>query len=145
MAKRLLCIDPGQAGALAVMDKDGTVTAENMPDTMPEIADRIREIKLNHLDIECVLEKVGMHRVGNNASASVKFSRHVGNLEAILYCMGIPTTQVTPQKWMKKMGSLPKDKKDRKNKLKLIAATRFPHIRVTLKNADALCMLMTEM
>jgi len=144
MRKQIICIDPGKTGGWAYYDVDEVVQAEKMPPTMPEIADRLRELAVSHQNIHCVMEKVGFHVQGNAASSSAKFARHCGHLEAILYCMGIPTTQVTPQKWMKKLGALPKEKKDRKNKIKEIAATRFPHLKVTLGTADALGMLITE-
>jgi len=144
MRKQLICIDPGASGAFCYYDQDEIVRAENMPQTMPEIADRLRELSVQHPDIRCVMEKVGFHVAGNNASASAKFARHCGNLEAILYVLGIPTEQVTPQKWMKRLGSLPREKTARKNKIKEIVATRFPHIRATLKNSDALGILITE-
>ncbi len=142
--KAVISIDPGRSGGIAWRDQDGVTHAEVMPQTFPEIADRLLELRVALSGPRCVLEKVGMHRVGNNASASAKFARHCGHLEAILYTLSIPTTQITPQAWMKKMGSLPKDKKDRKNKIKEIAATQYPHLKVTLKTSDALAILMTE-
>ncbi len=142
MRKQLICIDPGiSSGGLAYYDKDEIVRVENMPPTMPDIVDRLRELRVEHPDLECVMEKVGMHRVGNNASASAKFARHCGSIETALYTLGIPTTQITPQKWMKRLGTFPKDKKARKNAIKTMMATRHPAIKVTLKNADALGIL----
>jgi len=142
--KALIAIDPGASGGIAWRDQEGHVHAENMPGTFPEIADRLRELRVGLGSPVCLIEKTGGYMPGNAGPASVKFGRHNGHLEMALYCMSIPTTQISPQKWMKKVGVLPKMKKDRKNKLKQIAATRFPHLSITLKTADALCLLITE-
>jgi hypothetical protein len=45
---------------------------------------------------------------------------------------------------MKKLGAFPKDKKARKNAIKQMMQTRYPNIKVTLVNADALGILTTE-
>ena len=141
--EEMIAIDPGMSGAIAWRDRDGIVYTENMPETYPEIADFLRKLVLELKNFSCVMEKVGDFHPGNSGPASVKFSRHCGNLESTLYCLGISTTQVPPQTWMKKLGALPKDKKERKNKIKEMMATRYPHLKVTLKNADALGILTT--
>ena len=139
--KTLIAIDPGASGAIAWICADGITHAENMPDTFPEIADRIRELRIDLGGAQCVIEKVGTYMPGNSGPAAAKFARHCGHLEMALYCHGIPTTQITPQKWMKRLGTFPKDKKARKNAIKTMMATRHPAIKVTLKNADALGIL----
>lgn len=144
MRKQLVCIDPGMSGALAYFDDDEVVRAENMPPTMPELVDKLRGLASAHPDIHCVVERVGGYVPGNSGPAAVKFGRHVGNIEAALYTLAIPTTQIAPSVWMKRLGTLPKDKKDRKNAIKSMMATRYPHLRVTLKNADALGILTVE-
>lgn len=140
----VICVDPGASGAIAWRDEDGVVYSENMPETFPEIADFFRELKVGLDNPRCVVEKVGGYMPGNSGPAAAKFARHVGQIEMALYCMGISTEQVPPQTWMKKLGALPKDKKDRKNKIKEMMAARYPHLRVTLKNADALGILTAE-
>jgi len=136
----ILAIDPGASGGLAWNDVDGTVHAEPMPVGMTAQADKIREIILSRVTsaIECVIEKVGGYMPGNSGPAAAKFARHCGNLEAILYCYGVPTYQVSPQKWMKALGPFPKDKKERKNAIKEKMGRLYPHLSVTLKTADAL-------
>ena len=141
--KGIIAIDPGMNGAIAWIDQDSIVHAENMPDTYTEIADFLRAIYIKMKGSECVVEKVGTYQPGNSGPAAVKFARHCGNIEGILYCLGISTTQIPPQTWMKKLGALPKDKKDRKNKIKEMMASKYPHLKVTLKNADALGILTT--
>jgi hypothetical protein len=143
--KAIVCIDPGASGAIAWRDGEGNVYATNMPPTYTEIADLLGQFRLTLKNPRCVIEKVGAYMPGNSGPAAAKFARHCGHLEQACYCLGLPTTQVPPQKWMKKLGALPKDKKDRKNKIKEMMAARYPHLSVTLKNADALGILTTEL
>jgi hypothetical protein len=141
MKNTIIAIDPGQAGGIAWRDQDGHVHAENMPPTFTDIADRLRELRLQLNDPSCLMEKTGGYMPGNAAPASIKFGRHNGHLEMALYCMGIPTIQISPQKWQKRLGTMPKDKTARKNKIKTDMACLYPAIKVTLKNADALGIL----
>ena len=139
--KPILCIDPGASGGIAYMASDGRVHAIPMPATMTEQIDAIREIVAEVPTITAIIEKVGFHRPGNSAVATAKFARHCGHLEAALYTWGIPYTEVSPAVWMRALGTLPKDKADRKRAIKEIVARRFPHLAVTLKTADALGIL----
>ena len=41
---------------------------------------------------------------------------------------------------MKHFGTMPKDKKDRKNHLKHLAQQRFPSVKITLATADAILL-----
>jgi len=140
---RTLAIDPGASGAFAFTDREGIVHTENMPDGMTEICDWIKE---HFTDFDrAVVENVGGFHPGNSGPASVKFARHVGNLEAALYMVCIPTTKVAPQTWMKALGTWPKDKMERKRAIKESMARLYPHLSVTLSNADALGILTWTM
>ena len=141
----ILCIDPGASGGMAIFGLDGCVEAVPMPEGMTAQIDAIRHIAVTNPGLKAVIENVGFHRPGNSAVATATFARHVGHLEAALYACGIPTTTVTPSKWMKALGTMPADKKDRKNAIKENMARRFPHLTVTLKTADALGMLAWAM
>jgi hypothetical protein len=134
----LLAIDPGASGGIAWMDADGQVFASPMPEGMTTQIDAIRLVIAGHPGMRCVLEKTGTYRPGNSGPAAAKFARHCGHLEAALYCLGVPVVQVTPQKWMASLGSMPDDKGDRKRFIKELMARRYPHLDVTLKTADAL-------
>ncbi len=68
------------------------------------------------------------------------FGKGYGQWLGILASHEIPYTQVSPQKWMKFYGSLPKEKKDRKNHLKHLAQQRFPNLNITLATADAVLL-----
>lgn len=143
--KGMMTIDPGANGGIAYHDWDaGVIAAVKMPDGMTEVFDTLRRIVVENKISGCVMEKVGQHVMGNNASASAKFARHCGQLEASLYALTIPTIQVTPQKWMKAVfgTTLPRDKQARKNAIKDEMARRYPHIKVTLALADALGLMV---
>ena len=138
----ILSIDPGQSVGLAYIDQDGIVQAERMPPTMTDLIDRLMELKATGVKT-AILEKTGTYVPGNSGPGAVKFSRHCGHIEAALYALGFSTTQVAPSVWQKRLGALPKDKKARKNAIKNMMATRFPHLKVTLSTADALAILAT--
>lgn len=138
----IIAIDPGALGGIATIDRDGIERAESMPDGMTEIIDHLRnEAAMLGPDAIAVIENVGGYMPGNSGPAACKFARHVGNIEAALYCLGIPTDRVTPQVWMKSLGTLPKDKQERKRAIKERMARRYPHLGVTLSTADALGIL----
>jgi hypothetical protein len=107
---------------------------------MTDMINRLAELKADGID-KAVVERTGTYIPGNSGPAAVTFARHCGHIEAALYALGISTTQVSPSVWQKKLGALPKDKKDRKNAIKTMMATRHPHLKVTLANADALAMM----
>jgi len=138
-----IAIDPGASGGIAVhYSLTGAVMAFKMPDTPRDIFDLFDGLYSVHApSIYAIVEKVGMHRQGNNASASCKFARHCGHIEMALIALGIPFEEPTPQKWMKSLGVMPKDKKDRKNHIKDLMQRRYAGINVTLWSADALGIL----
>lgn len=145
--KFIIGIDPGAAGGIAVYG-EGKADAKPMPETMPDIYEIIKSLvdKLESANAEIVvyMEDVGHGMPGQSSSATAKFARHNGNLEAILYCLGASVRLVTPGKWQKHYSNtLGKStscasKNEWKNKLKAEAQRRFPKLKVTLKTADAL-------
>lgn len=142
---RVLAIDPGANGGLAWIDRDGIVQAERMPDGMTAQLDRIGSLRYDDGATTAVLEKVGFHREGNSASASAKFARHCGHLEAALYCARYSTEEVAPGVWQRSMGALPKDKAERKRAIREAMQRRYPHLKVTLATADALGIMTWAM
>lgn len=136
----LVTIDPGMSGAIVVRDKRGVVRSYNMPDTIPGIRDLLKTFL--HDGGVIIMEDVGYHVMGNNASSSAKFAKHTGVLIGLAYALiENGPVLVQPKKWMEHYGKMPKDKGQRKNALKQIAIKLFPKIKVTLANADALCMM----
>jgi len=142
---RTLAIDPGVSGGLAWTDEDGIVQAEPMPEGMTAICDRLRELRAEGIGA-AVVERVGTYMPGNAGPAAATFARHCGHLDATLYCLGYSAPQgPTPAQWQKIVPGLPKgtgaEKADRKRAIKEAMARRYPHLRVTLKTADALGIL----
>lgn len=138
---KLIAIDPGKGGGIAIQNSDAA--AHSMPDTAidtarlldPHVApDTI--IYLEHVPpyVPCARPK-NMFRLGES----------FGVLQGILAALRIRTVLVRPAKWQAHFGlgtrSACKSDSEWKNKLKAEAQRRFPHLKVTLKTADALLLL----
>ena len=142
MSKRVIGIDPGEKGGIAVIDDKGLRTY-NMPESFPEIYDLLKELKCD--GVMALLENVGHGIPGQSSSATAKFARHCGHLEMALYALGIRTETFTPQKWQKyysnQLGkSTGLSKGEWKNKLKGLAKQLYPETKVTLNTADAILL-----
>lgn len=143
--KKVIGIDPGLSGGIAVLDMDGgVIDVRKMPPTPQDILDYLRGhcgTTLFSNDVVCYLEKVGMGMPGQSSKATATFARHNGHLEMALLSLGIRTNDVTPNKWEKyyQLGkSTGCSKTDWKNKLKAKAQQLFPKEKVTLAVSDAL-------
>ena len=85
----------------------------------------------------CVIESV--HSMpGQGVASTFKFGMNYGQWIGILATLKIPYIQVSPHKWMKHYGSMPKEKKDRKNHIKHLAQQRYPDVKITLATSDAM-------
>ena len=136
----IIGIDPGAKGAIA-WKLDTHVDTFKMPDTPTDIFSELMDLRSGSRGVTCVLESAGFHVAGNNASASCKFARHCDHVEMALIAAGIPFESIHPTKWMKHLGAMPKDKAERKRHIKDLMQRLYPHIDVTLINADALGIL----
>ena len=133
-------IDPGVNGAIACITSDDLFVTP-CPKTIADMNDTVEQLVMVHKHtgyrVYAVIEAVhSMPKQG--VSSTFKFGRNYGEWLGILAGNKIPYTQVTPQMWMKHYGSMPKDKKDRKNHLKHLAQQRYPLQKITLKTADAI-------
>ena len=136
----LLAIDPGISGALAIYDQEThDVLSWDMPATAPELCRVL--IGYSH-DIDRAWLELVHSFPGQGVSSTWKFACNYGIIQGVLGVMGVSYEDVSPQKWQKLLGNLPKDKADRKKEIKRKAQNYFPKIKVTLKNADALAILM---
>lgn len=138
--RRLVAIDPGASGGIAWIDQDGIVQAVAMPDGMTAQIDFLRSLRASGL-AAAVIERVGTYMPGNSGPAAATFARHCGHLDSALYCLGYATESVLPSRWQKIVPGLSTDKKERKAQIREAMARRHPHLRVTLKTADALGLL----
>lgn len=137
--KKILGLDAGQAGGIAVMDLDNGQLLEVMP--MPPTIQDISDVFERHNDAYCAyLEKVhSMPRQG--VASSFKFGQNYAYLQMGLACHKIRCIDVTPQTWQKALSATSKkgeSKTQHKNRLKGLAQKIFPKEKVTLKTADAL-------
>ena len=109
---KLLGIDPGAGGALAILDtatnelemfdmptveiKRGTRFVRHV--SAPHVADLLRGL---HIDAAFV-EKVGA-MPGQGVASMFAFGRAAGVVEGVLAGLGLPLTHVPPQEWIKAM------------------------------------------
>ncbi len=159
-----IAIDPGISnGGIAWNNKDNIIHAIKIPvsklnkkknkqkyehDQRQLLIDVFKKL-INDYGKENIfvwMENVGFHQIGNNASASVSFGKHVAYLEMLMHVLGIKFKKIAPQIWLKKFpnltkGSKPKEKQARKNEIKVMMQERYPNIKVTLALADALGIL----
>lgn len=153
--KRIIAIDPGASGGIAV-SKDGGIFTMSMPDTIAELVIGIRsacEFNEYHAWVAYVEHVQGYVKsepradgsFGQPGSAMFRFGENFGAVQGIIQALGIPLILVRPQKWQKPLGvgtrSLAFSRSEWKRKLKAEAQRRFPGIAVTLKTADALLIL----
>ena len=137
--KIIIGIDPGKSGGIAIINGKNA----NMEKCPPEpigMASIINTAKttayIEGLDIVACIEKV--HAFPTDArSSAFKFGMNYGMWLGVLESIKIPYIKVTPQAWMKKYQPLPKQKQERKRRLKEIAQNLFPDNKITLSTSDA--------
>ena len=129
---RSIGIDPGQDGAIAVIDDSGPLVFRFKNATKADVANSFRS--LNRVVAFAYLEKVSASpRMG--VVSAFKFGASAGYLEACLHAFQIPFEFVTTAKWQKTMGCMTKGDK---NVSKAKAQQLFPNVKVVHGNADAL-------
>ena len=131
-------IDPGKKGGIAATNGSVSICSK-CPDTvsdMSKVLDTIRDMGTKPI---CIIEHVHSFP-GNSARSMFTFGSNYGMWLGILASLKIPYIEVTPSKWMKHYGTLPKDKKIRKTKLKHLAQQRYPELHITLDTSDAVLL-----
>ena len=148
----IIGIDPGKSGGIARIRysvdkkrhlfKEPIYDAYKCPKTIKEMVVILK--MFNHLpsNPKCFLESVHAFPTDGRSSA-FKFGMNFGIWQGILTALNIETILVTPQKWQKDL-ELPKDKKERKRRLKEIA-TGKSGLKATLLTADAICIALYGM
>lgn len=167
----IIAIDPGASGGIAWHDTvEKTTRVAKMPATLVDQKIALDEISRNDYT-EVWIEEVGQHVQGNNASASVKFAAHCGELRGIIVTLGLKMHRPRPLAWQKIVPNLPKrppapkrsdyhimpsayeeakkahrealrkHKHARKTRIKAWVQELNPAIRVTDHTADALGIL----
>lgn len=139
-----IAIDPGVSGGIA-FDSGGLATAMSMPDTDADIAEELTILMAAAPNIKVIIEDVPKF-VGRALPGSSIFplAFNCGLLRGVCFAMRRPIILVRPQDWQKhfRLGTKgTSSTTEWKNKLKAEAQRRYPHLKVTLKTADALLML----
>lgn len=150
MARIYWGVDPGSNGGIAYIDQnENSVESVKMPATMQDIYDELLSRTLvegfDKNNVTVILEDVGQGMPGQSSKATATFAEHVGCLKMALYALGLKTVLVKPQKWQKEYsGTIGNgkglSKTEWKNKLKGLAQSLFPSMKVTLWSADDLLM-----
>lgn len=138
---RIIGLDPGANGGLAVLFEDGRSHAWSMPEDS-ELIELLRDVALFEEGVRVIafLELVGGY-VGKRqpGSAMFRFGESFGFLRGVLQTLRIPTELVRPQEWQRGLpGVKGTEGAARKRLLREHAARIFPDLKVTLATADAL-------
>lgn len=142
----VVAVDPGVNGGIAWWDVDQGAQAVRMPETDGDILATFRNLRragaqriAMELPAKCIM--------GAGRMALLTLHRNVGFLQGVAMAEGFELHLFQPQKWMAKL-SLKKrageEQRHWKNRLKEEAQRRFPALKVTLANADALLILASQ-
>ena len=135
-------IDPGVSGGIACITCEELFTVK-CPETIADMNDKVEAIAklVAHTGYKAYAVIESVHSMpGQGVVSTFKFGMNYGMWLGILSANKISYTQATPQKWMKWLGSMPKDKKARKNHIKHLAQQRYPDTKITLATSDAVML-----
>ena len=144
-------IDPGQTGAIAVMEKGLVVQVVDMP-VMARTHGKGQQVDASSLASELfgigtgtisevVMEQVGA-MPGQGSTSMFNFGEGVGIVKGVLGALQIPVRMVTPQKWKKSAGLSGKDK-DAARSLAIQLhpeAAEYLRRKKDVGRADAICI-----
>lgn len=129
---RIMGVDPGQSGGVAVLTHHGVEAYGFTTMTEFDILNCVRALAKG-ADV-CYLELV--HSMpAQGVASSFKFGKNYGFLRACLMGAAIPVIDVSPQKWQKALGCLTKGDK---NVTKAKAQQLYPEAKITHAIADAI-------
>ncbi len=130
----LLSIDPGSSGAAVLRSETGQVAAVIDYEGPESITEALNFGPITRAVIERVWASPVM-----GVSAAFAFGENYGGWCAAIALRRISLTRVLPQEWQRALcPQIRGTGADRKRALKLEAQRRFPALRVTLRNCDAL-------
>lgn len=140
-------IDPGMSGSVVALHPDDKVEAWTMPHEDEAIIELLHEFEVDSLFtvfIEKIPKFAGNARFAERNIYGASLAVLYGNYRfcaGVLHGLGNPARELVPIKWQNVVQCRNRerlDKGDWKRKLKARAQELFPHVRVTLANADAL-------
>lgn len=125
---RILGVDPGLNGALAIYDPDEKVRWDviDVPTSGDDSQRRINAPVLAQWITACRPEIAYVESVaafpGQGVSSMFRFGRATGAIEATIACCGVPITLIVPQTWKKFHGLRGSDKEQSR----ALAIRKFP-------------------
>ena len=135
-------IDPGASGALAAWINDDKPVIHTLAKT--DAHDAIFDVvcccrNMGYAPVAYLEQVQGFIGEGQPGSAMFKFGDGYGYIRGVLRALCVSTVLVRPQTWQKGLPGMATLKKaERKRALRDEAARRFPNVKVTLDNCDAL-------
>lgn len=139
----IVACDPGVNGGFAVQTDDGILLFP-MPESLPDMQSLLSMLKRtdSHFWIEKVPKFVSKL---TPASAVATLHENYGIMQGLAYAMGYALHRVEPKIWQEPLGLGGRKAcatgPEWKRKLKSKAQELYPHLDVTLGNADALLIL----
>lgn len=142
---RILAVDPGKSGGIAVLGGAADPRTWKMPETEGDLLDLIRTLSADGY-LHAVTEKVGATPQMGTVSAFT-FGYGYGALRMALLACGVSLEPVAPGVWKKALG-VPRNESSRvgskttetKNASKRRAQELFPALKITHAIADALLL-----
>jgi len=139
----IVACDPGVNGGFAVQTDDGILLFP-MPESLPDMQSLLSMLKRteSHFWVEKVPKFVSKL---TPASAVATLHENYGIMQGLAYAMGYALHRVEPKIWQEPLGLGGRKAcatgPEWKRKLKSKAQELYPHLDVTLGNADALLIL----
>jgi hypothetical protein len=140
---RFLGIDPGVGGGIAWVDALGVVQVEPMPKTETDLRDLLEPLIPTQGDVTCFIEELPRFAGKMSGSSMATMFQSYGTIRGILVAHRVRLIAMPPKKWQAHHGLGTKATHgDRwKAHLKGKAQNLFPHLKLTLKTADAVLIL----
>ena len=149
----IIGIDPGANGGIAIWIEGAKTKVAKMPKDSTDLCEFFAYYRENYKPI-VFLEKLSIRpddvRVEGQSANMGKLYRiqkmiaNYEHLRALIETAGIPYVLVHPMTWQTKLmlraRGVKEDKKVRKLRYQAMAAQWYPEVKVTLWNADALCI-----
>lgn len=128
--RRIVAIDPGIGGSVAVLAPDGELLAQiPMPTMKVGKANRVNAAALahwirQHMPDHAFIEQVGA-MPGQGVASMFNFGHSAGVVAGVVAGLLIPITYVTPKAWKKSTGLIGQDK----DAARARAIQLYPHVR----------------
>lgn len=143
MKKRIIGIDPGKSGGIAILYERGNAEALNITSEcdLLDVLRACRDTCEEDVYLIAYLELVGgfIGGTGNTGSSMFKFGSSFGFVQGAMMALRIPFKLVSPKRWQRDISGLAGlQGAARKRALKNEAVRRYPSLKPTLKTADAI-------